>query len=101
MWITFAIAGSFVVAVVAMAYFGLACRPEPMTADAPSKLPGADPGAHCSLCEAPLRRPITSDEVVFEVEHRIDAELRDIARTLHGPEQGPGGPPPPGPRRRS
>jgi hypothetical protein len=37
---------------------------------------------HCMLCDALLRRPSTSDEVVFEVEHRIHAELQDISRVL-------------------
>jgi hypothetical protein len=34
------------------------------------------------LCNAPLRKTSTADEVVYEVEHRIDAELQDVARVL-------------------
>jgi hypothetical protein len=37
---------------------------------------------HCVVCDALLRRPSTGDEVVCELEHRIDAELRDISRVL-------------------
>lgn len=45
--------------------------------DAPSAKPG-----RCMLCDAPLRRPTTRDEVVFEIESRIDTELQDIAHAL-------------------
>lgn len=43
--------------------------------------PAAKPG-HCLLCEAPLRRPSTADEVVFDIEHRIDTELKDVVQLL-------------------
>jgi hypothetical protein len=46
--------------------------------------PAAQPG-RCMLCNAPLRRPSTADEVVWEVEHRIDAELQDVIRLLGRP----------------
>jgi hypothetical protein len=42
-----------------------------------------EPG-RCGLCEAPLRERRTVDEVVHEVEHRIDAELALIARRMAG-----------------
>lgn len=43
--------------------------------------PSAKAG-HCMLCDALLRRPSTSEEVVLEVEHRIHAELQDISKVL-------------------
>ncbi len=85
MWITFAIAASFVVAMVAMAYFGMERQGEAMDrADAalPTGPLAGEPGC-CELCRAPLRRAVSSDQVVFELEHRIDAELREIARAFH------------------
>lgn len=85
MWVTMIIAAAFFVAFIAMGWFGFQQREmdrersaEALLANAPSARPGC-----CPLCRAPLRRAVTSDEVVFEVEHRIDAELRDIARVLH------------------
>lgn len=84
MWVTYLIVAAFFVAFLAMGYFGIQQREEAQQhegerrlADAPAPRLGA-----CPLCDAPLRRVATSDEVVFEVEHRIDAELRDIARLL-------------------
>ncbi len=85
MWVTFVIAAVFFAACIAMGYFGIEEREEQRERDAASRLeraPAAQPG-HCMLCNAPLRRAVTSDEVVFELEHRIDAELRDIAHALH------------------
>jgi hypothetical protein len=46
--------------------------------------PAAQPG-RCMLCNAPLRRSSTADEVVYEVERRIDAELQDVIRLLGRP----------------
>jgi hypothetical protein len=43
--------------------------------------PAAKAG-HCMLCDALLRRPSTSEEVVLAVEHRIHAELQDISHVL-------------------
>ncbi len=80
MWITFTIVASFVVAIIAMAYFGMEGRSEPEAL--PIEAPVRDPG-RCGLCRAPIPRAATSDEIVFELEHRIEAELRDIAHALH------------------
>jgi hypothetical protein len=88
MWITFLIVAAFVVAIVAMAYFGIAPQHDALLrADG-----GAAAHGHCGLCQAPLRRDATSDEVVFELEHRIDADLCELssggaspAATLHPP----------------
>ncbi len=41
--------------------------------------PEVQPG-HCLLYNAPLRRPSTGEQVVFEVERRIGAELRDVVQ---------------------
>jgi hypothetical protein len=84
MWITFLIVASFVVAMIAMAYFGIQSYDEAAQRD------GGEARAHdshrsgeCGLCHAPLRRAATTDEVVFELEHRIDAERSEIARAWH------------------
>lgn len=85
MWITFVIFASFVVAMVAMAYFGIQSHDEALPrdgADGLASASAADPG-RCGLCKAPLRRNATSDEVVFELEHRIDSDLGEIARAWH------------------
>lgn len=88
MWITFVIVASFVVAMIAMAYFGI------QSVDEAAQREGPEPRAHepshrpgeCGLCHAPLRRHATTDEVVFELEHRIDAERSEIARAWHSAE---------------
>jgi hypothetical protein len=87
MWITFVIVASFVVAMIAMAYFGIQSHDEALQREEASR--SADPG-QCGLCKAPLRRNATSDEVVFELEHRIDAELGEIARAWHSHPDGLG-----------
>jgi hypothetical protein len=86
MWITFVIFASFVVAMVAMAYFGIQSHDEALQreGDGLANASAEDPG-RCGLCRAPLRRNATSDEVVFELEHRIDSELGEIARAWHAP----------------
>ncbi len=84
MWVTYLIAAAFFLAIVAMGYFGVEQRDAERDAEGDRLLanaPVARPGC-CPLCDAPLRRAATSDEVVFEVEHRIDAELKDIAHVL-------------------
>jgi hypothetical protein len=85
MVITFLIAGSFFAALMAIGYFGFQ-QAEKDRELAGTALYTSAPAAHassCGVCNAPLRRAATSDEVVFEVEHRIDAELRDISHALH------------------
>lgn len=92
MWITFVIFASFVVAMIAMAYFGIQSHDEALQgegADLQAGAPAAS-AAHCGLCKAPLRRIATSDEVVFELEHRIDAELGEISRAWHASHDGHG-----------
>lgn len=85
MWITFTIVAAFVVAIVAMAYFGM----QELAGNDASAPPARDPG-RCGLCRAPLPRAATRDEIVFELEHRIEGELREIARALHSPPEGLG-----------
>lgn len=80
MWITFTIVAAFVVAIVAMAYFGMEGRAE--AEPRPIEVSANDLD-RCGLCRAPLPRAATSDEIVFELEHRIEAELREIAHALH------------------
>lgn len=76
----------FFVAILAIGYFAVQQGEEerggPLEALGPTA-PADDHPAACAVCDAP--RPAaatTSDQVVFEVEHRIDAELRDIAHAL-------------------
>jgi hypothetical protein len=83
MLMTFLIAGSLFAGMIAILAFGYQ-RIEQEVGDASSPLadaPMAKPG-HCMLCDAPLRRPTTTDQVVFEIEHRIDAELQEIVRLM-------------------
>jgi hypothetical protein len=84
MWITFVIVASFVVAMVAMAYFGIQSQEDAVQREAAEhRAHESTDSAHCGLCKAPLRRSATTDEVVFELEHRIDAERGEIARAWH------------------
>lgn len=84
MWMTMVIAGVLFAALVTMLTFGYLeverereKRADALLANAPTATPG-----HCLLCDAPLRRPSTTDQVVFEIEHRIDRELADIAHLM-------------------
>ncbi len=89
MVVTFVIAAVFFAACIAIGYFGIQEREAQWEREAARRLesaPAPGPG-HCPLCDAPLRRAVTSDEVVFELEHRIDADLRDIAHALHAPPE--------------
>ena len=88
MWLTVIIACFFFVA-AAVAILGFSYqqierdrseKAAAMLAAAPEAQPG-----HCLLCNAPLRRPSTVEQVVFEVEHRIDAELQDVIQLLGRP----------------
>lgn len=40
---------------------------------------------HCLLCNAPLRRAVSTDEVVFEVERRIGDDTLAINQLLRQP----------------
>lgn len=86
MWAIFFIAAGFFVAILAMGYFAVEQgegERQPERAAPPAVAEAAPHLGACGLCEAPLPgRAATSDEVVFEVEHRIDAELRDIVHAL-------------------
>ncbi len=84
MMLTLVIAGALFVAMLGMLALGFQQVEQERSARAAAvfaNAPRAQPG-RCMLCNAPLRRPTTVDEVVFEVEHRIDAELADIAAVL-------------------
>jgi len=72
----------FFVAIVAIGYF--AVQQGEQERGSLDVLPEGPHAASCTVCDAPRAAPATtSDQVVFEVEHRIDAELRDIAHALH------------------
>ena len=86
MWMTVWIAGSLFAGMIAILAFGYQQieKDERLTkAEAPPAKAG-----HCVLCEAPLRRATTSDQVVFEIEHRIDAELQEIVRLMRNAPDG-------------
>jgi hypothetical protein len=90
MWITIAIAGGLFAGMLAILWFGYQQIEEQRQDQSDAILasaPAAKPG-HCLLCDAPLRRPASTDEVVFEIEHRIDAELEDIGRVLRAQSGG-------------
>lgn len=84
---TMIIAGALFAGMIAILAFGYQRIEQERSEKADAVLanaPAAQPG-RCMLCNAPLRRPSTVDEVVFEVEHRIDAELRDVVQLLRRP----------------
>ncbi len=78
---TMLIAGTLFAAMIAILYFGYADREKQREEARFENVPTARPG-RCILCNAPLRRPATSDQAIFEVQHRIDAELSDISTLL-------------------
>ncbi len=84
MWLTVAIAGLLFVGMIAILAFGYAQAEQERNGKADALLasaPAAQPG-RCILCNAPLRKLGTADEVVFEVQQHIDAELRVITHLL-------------------
>ena len=87
MALTMVIAVAAFVAMVAMLVFGYqrienerSGRAESILADAPMAKRG-----HCMLCNAPLRQATTPDEVVVDIEHRIDSliGIGGLALPLH------------------
>jgi len=90
MWVTVAIAGSLFAGMLAILWFGYQQMEEQRQEHSDAVLtsaPAARPG-HCLLCDAPLKRAASTDEVVFEIEHRIDAELEDIVQVLRAQSDG-------------
>lgn len=90
MWLTIAIAGGLFMAMLAILWFGYQDGEEQrrrQSDDVLATAPAARPG-RCLLCEAPLRRLASTDEVLFEVEHRIDAERDEIVQVLRAPSDG-------------
>jgi hypothetical protein len=84
MWIALMILGGLFVAMMAAFYLEYENREQQRAKEAEGVLAGATiaKAGHCMLCDAPLRRTRTTAEVVFEIEHRIDAELQDIHHLL-------------------
>ena len=81
MWMTVWIAGSLFAGMIAILAFGYQQLEKDV--EGRSKTPTLPvKTTHCMLCEAPIRRATSTDQVVFEIEHRIDAELRDIVRLM-------------------
>lgn len=90
MWITIGIAGGLFAGMLAILWFGYQQMEEQRQEQSDAVLanaPAARPG-HCLLCGAPQRRPASTDEVVFEIEHRIDAELAEIVGALRAQSGG-------------
>lgn len=82
MWAIYLVAACFFVAIMAIGYFAMQEAEAAREPDAARRASGVAVPA-CALCDAPLPvRAATSDQVVFEIEHRIDAELRDIVHAL-------------------
>ena len=86
MWVTYVIAGAFFVAFIAVGYFGVKEREDEAERER-ARLPAAGFAQPGGAPRAPDGSSMTSDQVVFELEHRIDEELRDISHALHAPER--------------
>jgi hypothetical protein len=84
MWMTVFIAGFLFAGMVGILVFGYQQVEQENEKRSAAALASAEPArsGHCMLCDAPLRRPSTTDQVVFEIEHRIDAELQDIVHLM-------------------
>lgn len=83
MWIAYAVSAAFFLAILGIGWFAVQDR-ESEAARADAGGPGLPDAGACAVCDgAQPGRAATTDQVVFEVEHRIDAELRDIAHALH------------------
>jgi hypothetical protein len=84
MWLTIILASvSFLgmFAIVGMGYLQMEKERNAKSEAVFDQAPTARPG-HCLLCDAPLRRRSTADEVVVEIEHRIGTELQDVVQLL-------------------
>lgn len=85
MWVTCLITAAFVVAFIAAEYFAIQQREQDAERERARLEDGAaNPGAMFGFSRAPRT---TSDEVVHELEHRIDEELRDISYAMCAPER--------------
>jgi len=84
MWLTIIIAGGLFAALTAAVFLGYSQTEAERNGEAAAVRDEASapkPG-HCLLCDAPFRKPSTADEVVFDIEHRIDTELKDVVQLL-------------------
>jgi hypothetical protein len=84
MWVTFLITAAFVVAFIAAEYFAIQEREQDAERERARLEGGAAPPVAPGFSQA---RRTTSDEVVHELEHRIDEELRDISYAMCAPER--------------
>lgn len=90
MWPTMLIAAALfagMIAILAIGYQQSEREKDGKAAAVLANAPATQPG-RCMLCNAPLRRPSTSDEVVFEIEHRIDSERQAIEQLLRASADG-------------
>ncbi len=84
MLLTMIIAGlafTVMVAMLGLGYQRIEQERSERSAAALEQAPSVQPG-RCMLCNAPLRQQSTVAEVLYEVEHRIDAELQDVSALL-------------------
>ncbi|HEY6006189.1 MAG TPA: hypothetical protein VIV57_25140 [Anaeromyxobacter sp.] len=79
------ITAAFVIAFIAAEYFAIQQREQDAERERARLGEGAQPGL-LSPGFSPAPRA-TSDEVVHELEHRIDEELRDISYAMCAPER--------------
>jgi hypothetical protein len=85
MWMTCLITAAFVVAFIAAEYFAIQAREEDAERERARLKEGARSGAPApGFSPAPRA---TSDEVVHDLEHRIDEDLRDIDYAMCAPER--------------
>lgn len=76
MWTAFLIIGAFFAAVLAIGYFAVQEGGERLGGEAPEPAGEGFGGAS---------RAATSDQAVFEIEHRIHADLREVTHALRSP----------------
>lgn len=86
MWVTCLITAAFVVAFIAAEYFAVQQREQDAERERARMGDGAaQPGTLPPGFARATR--VTSDEVVHELEHRIDEELREISYAMRAPER--------------
>lgn len=86
MWVTGLITAAFVVAFIAAEFFAVQQREQDAERERARLGDGAAQPGTTSPGFTPVHH-VTSDEIVHELEHRIDEELRDISYAMRAPER--------------